>query len=73
MNIDDSLTSRKIAFLMQYIDNHVNDAIFLQIVKYAKSVEEVAKTSFYNDITQQNQIAKNITIDDIIYAVNNIM
>lgn len=72
MDIENGTNSRKLAFLMQYIDDHINDGRFLRIAMQKNAPEEVATTREYFDMIKDNRYYKMITIDVIIRMLRNV-
>ena len=69
MDIENGANSRKLAFLMQFIDNHDNDGKFLTIAQQLNTPEEVAQTRDYFDMTKENRFYKLINIELIVNAL----
>ncbi len=72
MDIDNGTNSRKLAFLMQYIDDHANDGRFLRIAMQKNTPEEVAKTRGYFDMTKDNRYYKMLDMNTILQMLKNI-
>ena len=69
MDIENGTNSRKLAYLMQFIDNHDNDGKFLTIAQQLNTPEEVAQTRDYFDMTKENRFYKLINIELIVNAL----